>query len=61
MAQLAATHATKASTAKLLGISRRSVQRYCELYQRTLLQLPELPAITDTSGNVHLPLLSEFI
>ena len=61
MAQLAATHATKASTAKLLGISRRSVQRYCDLYQRTLLQLPELPAITDTSGNVHLALLSEFI
>ena len=61
MAQPVRTHATKASTAKLLRISRRSVQRYCDLYQRTLLRLPELPAITDANGKVHLAILSAFI
>lgn len=61
MTQLSATHATKASAAKLLRVSRRSVQRYCDLYQRTLLRLPELPAIEDPNGKVHLALLSEFI
>jgi hypothetical protein len=61
MAQSEATHTTKVSAAKLLHISRRSVQRYCHLYQRTLLQLPELPAIIDANGKVHLALLCEFI
>jgi hypothetical protein len=61
MAQPDPTHATKASAAKLLRISRRSVQRYCDHYQRTLLRLPELPAIINPNGKVHLVLLSEFI
>jgi hypothetical protein len=53
---------TKSAAARLLGISRRTVQRNCDLYERTLLKTrPKLPPICDKRGKVWVGTLTEFI
>jgi hypothetical protein len=55
------TIATKASAAKRLGISRRTVQRRCNEYDQLLLSYPNLPPLYDGKGKVSLTVLYEFI
>lgn len=52
---------TKSAAARLLSISRRTVQRNCDLYEATRLRLPKLPPICDQRGKVYVGTLSEFI
>jgi hypothetical protein len=52
---------TKSAAARLLGISRRTIQRNCDLYERTLLRRLKFPPICDKRGKVWVGALTEFI
>lgn len=53
--------ATKSSAARFLHISRRTVQRYCDLHKRMSLRSPELPPLVDEKGMVDVAFLALFI
>jgi hypothetical protein len=53
--------ATKASAAKLLRISRRTVQRRCDEYDQLLIRNPKLPCLCDEKGKVNVNVVFEFI